>query len=376
VTPRPGWVIAAGAAATLLGVGLQRFAYAALLPALVGLGGLSGAEASLLAAANFAGYLAGAALAPWVGRLLGMRPALRGAMLLATLCFALCAVATNFAWLVPWRVLAGIAGGVLMILAGPAVQQAVPPGLRARAAGVVFMGVGSGIVIGAAVVPLLLPAGIPATWLALAAVSLLLSALSWPHWPNVPPPPRMPPAKLRPATLRPATIRLVSAYALSAAAATPHMGWWPDYIARGLGQGTSAGAAYWMLFGAASFVAPVLFTLLGERIGTRPAYVALLGLQALGLALPLVGASVPVLALSTILAAATTVGSTALTLTRARELAGDSAAGVWRLATMGWAAAQVGSGFVLAGLLAATGSHLALFAAGLVAALLAMPLAR
>ena len=53
----------AGLAASLVGVGLARFAYTPLIPALIAVGWFSPADAAYLGAANLIGYLAGALLA-------------------------------------------------------------------------------------------------------------------------------------------------------------------------------------------------------------------------------------------------------------------------------------------------------------------------
>lgn len=372
---RDGRAILAGACATLLGVGLQRFAYAPLLPAMVQAQWLSAGDAGLLGATNFAGYLVGAGVAPSVGRAVGMRPALRGATVLAVICFALCAwrggpFDAGLSWYIPWRLLAGISGGVLMVLAGPAVQQAVAPASRAFAAGTMFVGVGVGIAAGAVMVPALLPLGLSAAWLALAAAAILLTMLAWPRWPRVPAPPvvRMPP-------LAGGIGRLLASYTLGGAAAAAHMGWWPDFIARGLGYGTGWGSASWLLFGIAVAGGAGLCGRLAGRIGVAHAYLAIMALQVPATLLPLLSTSVPSLVLSTLLAGATTAASSALALTRARELAGEASPGLWRACTMGWAAAQTLFGFALAALYKASGSHLPLFAAAFVAALAAALLA-
>jgi hypothetical protein len=88
--------------------------------------------------------------------------------------------------------------------------------------------------------------------------------------------------------------------------------------------------------------------------------------------MPLVTTHLALLNLAALTAGAIAVGTTALTLTRARELAGVAAPAVWRLSTIAWGAAQVATGFVLVWLFAATGSHLALFALGTAAAALAL----
>ncbi len=372
---RDGRVILAGVCATLLGVGLQRFAYAPLLPVMVQAQWLSAADAGLLGAVNFAGYLGGAALAPSFGRQFGMRPALRTASVMAVICFLLCAWKGGpwqggLAWYLPWRLLAGVSGGFLMVLAGPAVQQAVAPARRGFAAGTMFTGVGAGIATGAVLVPALLPFGVAWAWLALAAAATVLTLIAWPCWPQV-----APPARVRMPPLAGGIGRLLASYTLAGAAAAPHMGWWPDFIARGLGYGTSWGSAAWLLFGLSVAGGAAVCGRLAGRIGVGRAYLAIMVVQIPAMLLPLISVAVPSLVLSTMLAGSTTAGSSVLALMRARELAGEASPGLWRASTVGWAAAQTATGFAIAALYRATGSHLPLFAAGLVAALAAAVLA-
>ena len=365
LTRAAAWPILAGVCATLTGIGLQRFAYAPLLPAIVQAGLLSGAAAGALGAVNLGGYLCGAALAPAVGRAVGLRWALRGAMLAAVIGFLLCAVPGGFAWLTPWRMLTGFAGGVLMVLSGPAVQQVVPVGMRGLAAGLVFAGVGTGIVIGALLIPVMLPAGLPAAWLSMAALAAVLTLVSWRFWPDVPAP-----RPMRMPRLRGPTGRLVIAYAGAAVAQTAHMVWWPDFIARGLGQGTAVAAKYWILYGIAGACGPALWGRLGDRFGAAPMLRAAMAVQALALLLPLLNRSGPVLVLSTLCGGATAIGLTALTLTRARDLAGDEASAVWRVSTATFGLSQTLVGFLMAWLYAATQGHEALFVTGLAGALI------
>lgn len=366
----PRAAILAGVCATLLGVGLQRFAYAPLLPAMVQQHWLTAAAAGALGAANFAGYLIGALLAPSVGRRIGLRPALRLGMTVATACLLLCAIQGPLAWLLPWRTLAGIAGGILMVLAGPAVQAAAPPRLRGLAGGLLFAGVGLGIMASAVIVPALLSRGVADTWLALGAAGLALSLLSWRRWPDVPPPPLGSSPKLAGAVGR-----LTLAYGLASVAATAYMAWWPDFIARGLGQGTTMGSLGWLLYGIGVTIGPGLCGLVADRIGGRRTYALTLLIQLFPAALPLVAHSWPWLTVAALVGGITAAGLTGLTLVRARELAGDHASGVWRIGTIAWAAAQMASGFLMTWAYS-LGGHAAVFAIGLVGAVLAAVVGR
>lgn len=363
--------VVSGVCATLTGVGLQRFAYAPLLPAMVQAGVLSGGEAGALGAFNLAGYLVGAASAPAVGRVLGLRWALRGAILLAALCFALCAAPYGLLWLAPVRGLAGFSGGMLMVLAGPAVQAAVPVSMRGMAAGFVFAGVGMGIVTGAVLVPVLLPFGLASAWLALSMLALALGAVSWRLWPDV-----APPVAMKLPRLRGVEGWLVLSYVCSAIAQTAHMVWWPDFVARGMGLGTQASAAVWVLFGVSAAVGPAGFGRLGDRFGTGPALRVLMSLQIVAIGVPLLSHSVMALMSSSMLAGAASLGSTALTLTRARELAPAQASGIWRICTAMFGLAQTVTGFFMAWLYATTGAHEAIFVLALVMSVVALAAAR
>ncbi len=370
----------AGLCATLVGVGLSRFAYAPLLPEMVRAGWLSGGAAGVLGAANLAGYLVGALGAGWVARRLGLLSTLRGAMLLASVSFALCAWRGDLAWFLPWRVLSGLLGGLLMGLAGPAVQAAVPVRLHGVAAGLLFSGVGIGIMAGAVLVPALVPFGLPAAWLALAATALVLAVASWRLWPSTGAPqgvarnPQPPPAQIR-REARPGVRRLLGIYGLSAVAATSHMVWWPDFIARGLGHGAVAADEFWFLYGLAVACCPSVFGRLADRIGTQAALAVLTVVQMAALLLPLLATTTPALLASSVCGGGTAGGVSALALIRAKELAGDASPRLWRACTASWGAAQAATGFFLAWLFTASGTHVPIFAAGLVAALGAAALA-
>lgn len=362
-------VIVSGLCATLLGIGIQRFAYSPLLPAMVQDGWLTPVAAGHLGSANFFGYLVGAATAPMIGRAIGLRRALRLAMVVTVLCLALCAVPRGFLWLLPWRTLAGIAGGVLMVLAGPAIQQTVAARLRGRAAGVMFAGVGLGAIAAAVIVPAMLPSGVSPTWLALAAAGLALSAVAYRGWPDI-----AAPAPLAMRHLGGGERRLLVAYGLAAIASTPHMLFLPDFIARGLGWGTTAGAMFWLVFGTGAAVGPAVMGALADRKGAAFAYQATIGLQLLAVLLPVVAiawpvAAVPVLLLSSFTCGAGAIGLTALTIPAARLVSIDTAPAVWRIGTAAYGALQVLTGLVLAWLLTTRFSYGGMFVLGTAAAL-------
>src|SRR4051812_33955282 len=97
----------AGAAATLSSIGLARFAYVPLFPAMVAAGWVTGAEGGLLGAMNLAGYLIGVLGGRTLAARFGTARTLDAGMGLAALAFAACAWNGGLAWLAVWRAAAG-----------------------------------------------------------------------------------------------------------------------------------------------------------------------------------------------------------------------------------------------------------------------------
>jgi predicted MFS family arabinose efflux permease len=355
----------AGAAATLCGIGLARFAYVPLFPAMVSAGWVSGAEAGFLGAVNLAGYLAGVLGGRTLARGVTTSRALDLGMALAAAAFAACGWNGGLGWLALWRGLAGVAGGILMALAGPAVQSAVQAGSRGSAGGVVVAGVGSGVIVGSLGVPALLSAGVSTAWLGLAALTIVLWAFAHPRWPRHAAPPTIAAAP------RVNAVPLYVLYGVAGAGMVPHFVYFVDLAVRGRGLDPSLGAATWLLFGAGAIAGTLAGGRAADRIGAVASLRLWLGLQAVGVGLALLPGTA-VLVPSAFLGGFGGIGITAVALTRARELAGSDAGAVWVRTTAIFAVLQAATGFALTPLFAATGSHEALFGAGLLLSVAAL----
>ncbi len=295
--------------ASLVGIGLARFAYTPLLPAIIDAHWFAPPAAAYLGAANLAGYLAGALLGrPLVARV-PAHIALRGLMLLAAIAFFACAVPISLTWFFIWRLLSGISGGALMVLAAPTVLPHVPHRRRGIASGAIFAGVGLGIALSGTLVPLLLRQGLTETWCGLGVLSLILTAIAWSGWPTAAVTTQASPETQSPQRLPTVRLRaLYVEYALNAAALVPHMLFLVDFVARGLGQGLNTGAQYWVLFGLGAVVGPVLSGHLADRVGFRSALRSAFVLQALGVVLPVLSTGTPSLIVSSFIVGAFTPG--------------------------------------------------------------------
>src|SRR5881392_3393472 len=120
----------AALSANLVGIGLARFGYTPLIPALIAAGWFQPSDAVYLGAANLAGYLAGALGARRLNALAGPKATLRGAMLLTAVSLFACAFPLGFGWYFVWRFISGCTGGVVMAQAAPTVMSAIPPERR------------------------------------------------------------------------------------------------------------------------------------------------------------------------------------------------------------------------------------------------------
>jgi predicted MFS family arabinose efflux permease len=371
------WATLSGLCAILVGIGLSRFAYTPLLPALITAGWFTPAQAAYLGAANLAGYLVGALLAERITALAPAAVLLRGMMLAAALSFVACAHPLSFAWFFAWRFAAGFAGGILMVLAAPTVLRHVAAARRGLVGGVIFMGVGIGIVLSGTAVPLLLRLGLAQAWYGLGAISLLLTVIAWGGWPreparpaDFPAPPDLPPSD---AGLR--LRALLLEYGLSAVGLLPHMLFLVDFIARALGRGIDAGAWHWVLFGVGAIVGPVVFGAIGDRIGfklsLRLAYVA----QAAAVALIALSAHPASLLVSSVVIGAFVPGITVLTLGRLHDLIHDpdGRQRAWAWFTIAFAIGQAAAAYGFSWIFAQTGGdYVVLFALAAGAMLVAL----
>jgi predicted MFS family arabinose efflux permease len=369
----------AGASASLIGIGLARFAYTPLLPAIIGAHWFPASTAAYLGAANLGGYLAGALLAAAMVRAAKPATVLRAMMLLATIAFVACAVPVSFLWFFVWRFASGLSGGALMVLAAPTILAHVPAARRGFASGGIFTGIGLGIAASGTIVPILLRQGLTTTWLGLAAVSLLLTFVAWNGWPEHGAPAHAhKPSRFEsaPAYPRKGLRALYAGYGLNAVGLVPHMIFLVDFVARGLGRGVEAGAEFWVLYGLGAIVGPLASGHLADRAGFGPALRVAYVVQAVAVALPVLGFGTAGLMVSAVLVGAFTPGIVPLALGRVNELLAHHPSAVkdaWSRATTSFAVMQALAAYGLSFVFSSSGgNYLVLFVIGAAALVLAL----
>ncbi|HQT90300.1 MAG: hypothetical protein B7Z58_18200 [Acidiphilium sp. 37-64-53] len=356
--------------ASLVGIGIARFGYTPLLPAIIAAHWFNRSAAVYLGAANLAGYLAGAL----VGRPISVRvtaiAALRAMMLLATLSFFACAYPLGFSWFFVWRFCSGLAGGVLMVLAAPTVLPHLLPARRGLASGIIFMGVGAGIAASGTLVPLLLHEGLRQSWIGLGVISTVLTLVSWFGWPVSEATETTNHAIPSISALR----ALYSEYAFNAAGLVPHMLFLVVFVARGLGEGLSTGAEYWILFGLGALAGPILNGYLADRFGFAPVLRIAYLVEAAAVLMPALSNRTACLAISSFVIGAFTPGIVPLVLGRIHELLAHhpvAQKAAWSRATVSFAIFQAGSAYGLSYIFARTDNYRLLFVIGAAAMTLA-----
>jgi len=174
-------VVAGLAMAPAVALGLARFAYALLLPAMRADLGWSYADAGAMNTANAVGYLAGALLAAPLGKRIGLQSAFLAGLLFTSLAIGGSGLSGNFNALLALRLIAGLTGAVAFVAGGGLAAAAAKGGGPGRAPlvlGIYFGGGGIGIAASALGVPAALSRfGWQGGWFALGALGLVATVL-------------------------------------------------------------------------------------------------------------------------------------------------------------------------------------------------------
>jgi predicted MFS family arabinose efflux permease len=325
--------LASGILALVVAMGIGRFAYTPILPAMQATFGLSNGMSGALASSNYLGYLVGAILAAAVPSARRQIFLLRASLIVVVLTTCLVAFTTEFWVWMALRFLAGVASAGVFVFASGAILDVLASMDKQKLSGWLYSGVGSGIAVsGALVLALnkLLPMGYEAGWradwigMAILATLLLIPCWAWiPRSENEAARPRAGPESI---TYR-ARRRVLTTYLslLSFAYFLEGTG----YIVSGTflvkiieelpglgGFGTSA----WILVGLAAIPSTVLWAWAASRAGFVGTLIVSYIVQAIGVVLPVLSGTKWAAALSAILFGGTFMGIVALTITYAREV--------------------------------------------------------
>ena len=286
--------------APTVGLGIGRFAYSLVLPDMRDALGWSYSAAGFMNTVNAAGYLAGALMAARLIKRFGLAAAVRWGTMACLVSLALCAISGNFVILSFARLLAGL-GAASGFIAGAALAARIAQTRPERAdflLSLFYAGPGLGILSSGLIAPFVLQAFGPGSWWivwwALTALSVLMTI-----------PLLLAPidkgagiADVAPAkfAILPVSIYLAG-YFLFGAGYIAYMTFMIAYV-RDAGGGAAAQSAFWCLIGLSAFVTPWVWRRVLARNSGGTSTAIILGVNALGAALPLFGQSAVLLAIS------------------------------------------------------------------------------
>jgi predicted MFS family arabinose efflux permease len=334
-----GWIIAvAGLLGLALAQGIGRFAFTPILPMMQGDAGVSLAEGGWLAAANYLGYLGGALWA-MVQRARADH-AIRASLAITAGATLAMAFADGLAAWLALRALAGVASAWALIHMSSWCAQRLARLGRPALNGVVFAGVGAGVILAGALCLALMTAGAGSrtAWLWLGAIGIGITAVVWPVLNDS----ESAAASAAFAGYRwtPDAVRLVACYSAFGIGYIIPATFVPVMAKQVIDDPAVFGWA-WPLFGAAAVASTLAAGALQRVISGRRLWMASACIMALGVASPLV-----ISGLGGILACALLVGGTFVVATLAgvqvaREVAGGAAHVLLAAMTAAFAATQV-----------------------------------
>ena len=167
---------------TASALGLSRFAYGLILPAMRSELGWSLAQAGALTTANAVGYLLGAVVAAPAARRLSLAVTFRLGMVVTAAALAATAATSSYPVLLLTRAAAGLAGTLVFITGGVIASHTAASTRSAAPLTIYYSGAGLGIALSGAAIPALLgqhPGRWPLAWAGLAAAAALAAIFSW-----------------------------------------------------------------------------------------------------------------------------------------------------------------------------------------------------
>jgi predicted MFS family arabinose efflux permease len=299
----PSLRLALGTASAL---GLARFAYGLLVPAMRDDLGWSLTVAGLLSTVYGLGYLGGALATTAVAGRLGTARTFRAGMVLTALTLAATAASGDRLPLAAARTAAGFAGALVFITGGVIASRLATAARSTVPITVYFAGAGLGIVASGAAVPPLLDRHAerwPLAWLGLAAAAGVAALISWTAArtggdADAPAAGTGGRRRVRPLW------RVAAAYLLFAAGYIAYITFLAAYLVEQHAPAARV-AVTWAVLGLAVVAAPVLWARPMARWAPARALAALLAVLGAAAALPLLSPGAPVLATSAVAYGAT-----------------------------------------------------------------------
>lgn len=336
----------AGCLVLTAAMGIGRFAYTPMLPAMREAFGWSVAQAGDVGSANFMGYVVGALVATRLAQRHDRTRWLFAALALTALTTGAGAFTTGW---IPWlalRFASGIASALCLVIASAVVMANLASRGRAELGALHFGGVGAGIVISVATIETARAASLAVgnRWGCLGVVAAALGAAAWPslrRMSDVPVTATLAPARHgRPPLARMARLLVVSyglfgfGYVVTATFIVA--------MARDLDRGIWLEPVTWAVVGMLAAPSVFAWQAIVRRLGMITTLRVAYSLEAAGVLIAGCASTPAFVVLGGAMLGATFMGITALGLGAAREAAGQNGDRI-----IGWMSASFGIGQLL-----------------------------
>ncbi|MEO7725709.1 MAG: YbfB/YjiJ family MFS transporter [Burkholderiales bacterium] len=377
---RAAWQIAiAGLIALAAALGIGRFAFTPLLPMMQHDVGLSITAGGWLASVNYLGYFVGAISTVWLRMPAGAM--LRIALALNAILIAGMGLTDSLAAWLAIRTAAGIVSAWVFVFASTLVLKRLADYGRLELSGVMFAGVGIGILLPGVMCIAFVANGIPArdAWLSFAVLAAIAAVAVWPsfdvgrqttdaesktarqppHWTST-------------------MARLIASYGLFGFGYIIPATFFPVF-ARDILAGSSVYVWFWPACGVAAAISVIISARWSQRHGDYALLIACCMAEALGIVLPVWAPHAATIAVSAVLLGGTFVVITVAALREARSLAPLHAGSLIAAMTSSFALGQIAGPLIAAHLVAWRGNFdlsLVLAALGLLGSAALLPKSR
>lgn len=166
----------------IIGIGIGRFSYTALIPVMVNDGVITLTQGGYTAALNIFGYVVGALLSSRLASQFCPIWLLRVSLAASVVVLILGALDFGLFWLGTLRFAIGFAAGILMSIGASIVLGVTEHEQLPNVSATIFSGIGVGIVASSLLIYFLAPYGASVCWIGLALLSLLLMPISLHGW--------------------------------------------------------------------------------------------------------------------------------------------------------------------------------------------------
>jgi predicted MFS family arabinose efflux permease len=176
--------ILCGFCALFIGLGIGRFAYSPLIPSVVRYNWLSLSNANDAAGFLFWGYFVSLIISPMLLKKINTVKSLKAGMLLISISFLATSVIHNPIWFTLWFFIIGFNTGIIFIKTPTFILSFVNDKEKGHVSGIIFTGVGVGIIFSGIVSYLVVYLDLHIVWILLSIISLLLLIITWNKWPD------------------------------------------------------------------------------------------------------------------------------------------------------------------------------------------------